>query len=444
MSDKSKRKRKHRRRKKTPFQKVLLGIAVCAVILATCNIVYIMSLETGMPSSTTGQIATQLAATEPTTEAPTTEPPTTEPPTTEEPTTEAPTEPPLEAHVQQAMELMDTLTLEEKIWQMIFVTPDELTGIYGPTAAGESTKNALNSYPVGGLVYFKDNIVNQYQIKSMIESSQSYSKIPLFICVDEEGGLVSRLSRIGVTDTVEPMANYGATGDSQAVYDLGSTFARQLSSVGFNLDYAPVADVLTNPNNTEIGTRSFGSDPQTVSTMVTAMVKGLQDGNVISCLKHFPGHGSTSADSHMGVSLSQRTLEELRAEEFRSFRAGIEAGAELVMISHMSLPNVTGNEEPCEFSKTVVTELLRQELGFEGLIVTDSQEMGAVGNYRSDIAAVLAVQAGCDVITMPENKVLAFEGILKAVQDGTLTVERINESVLRILSLKYEYGIISQ
>jgi beta-N-acetylhexosaminidase len=240
------------------------------------------------------------------------------------------------------------------------------------------------------------------------------------------------------------MATYGAAGDPQAVYDLGSEFARQLSSVGFNLDYAPVADVLTNPNNTEIGNRAFSSDPQVVATMVTEMVKGLQDGNVISCLKHFPGHGSTSADSHMGVSISQRTVEELRAEEFQSFRAGIAAGAELVMISHMSLPKVTGNEEPCEFSEVVVTELLRKELGFQGLIVTDSQEMGAVGIYGSDEAAVRAVLAGCDVITMPEDKVKAFNGILQAVQEGTLTEERINESVLRILSLKYEYGIIPQ
>ena len=427
----------------------MLGLATCSVLLLGCFMVYVMTLDSGFPSTNQGQIATQLAATEesteaPTTEEPTTEAPATEEPTTEEPTTEAPTEPPLPAHVEQAVELMETMSLEEKIWQMIFVTPDELTGVYGPTAGGETTRQCLENYPVGGLVYFSQNIVNQAQITNMISSTQGHSKIPLFICVDEEGGLVSRLSKIGVTETKDPMATYGAAGDPQAVYDLGSEFARQLSSVGFNLDYAPVADVLTNPNNTEIGNRAFSSDPQVVATMVTEMVKGLQDGNVISCLKHFPGHGSTSADSHMGVSISQRTVEELRAEEFQSFRAGIAAGAELVMISHMSLPKVTGNEEPCEFSEVVVTELLRKELGFQGLIVTDSQEMGAVGIYGSDEAAVRAVLAGCDVITMPEDKVKAFNGILQAVQEGTLTEERINESVLRILSLKYEYGIIPQ
>ncbi|MBR4309027.1 MAG: glycoside hydrolase family 3 protein [Oscillospiraceae bacterium] len=411
-----------------------------------------MSLGTGVPASSTGQIATQLAATEPTSENPTTEAPTTEAPTTEAPATEPPTEaavveptePVLPPHVQQASVLLDSLTLEEKVWQMIFVTPDELTGVYQPTAAGDSTRRALETYPVGGIVYFKDNITGESQIRNMISSSQSYSKIPLFTCVDEEGGLVSRLSGIGVTEKKNPMATYGAAGDPQAVYDLGKEFAQQLSSVGFNLDYAPVADVLTNPNNTEIGNRAFSSDPQVVATMVTEMVKGLQEGNVISCLKHFPGHGSTSANSHYGTSVSERTLAELREEEFLSFRAGINAGAELVMISHMSLPNVTGNNEPCEFSEIVVTQLLREELGFTGLIVTDSQEMGAVGNYDSGEAALRAVLAGCDVITMPKDKVKAFEGILEAVQNGTLTEERINESVLRILSLKYEYGIIAQ
>lgn len=441
---------RHRKGRKSPFVKVLSGIALCVAILIAYFAVYVMSMGKGIPSTGQGEIATQLsawneeettAATETPTEAPATEP-VTEEPTTEEPTE---TEPPIEPHIEMAMALMETMTLEEKIWQMIFLTPDELTDTTGPTIAGDGTRAALETYPVGGLIYFGEHIISQDQIGEMVSNSQSYSKIPLFIGVDEEGGYVSRLSKIGVVPDTEPMETYGAAGDEAAVYELGGEFAKGLTSVGFNVDFAPVADVLTNPYNTELDTRTFSDDPVVAGAMVSQMVKGLQDGNVLSCLKHFPGHGSTSADSHYGQSVSERTLEELRETEFLPFIAGIEAGAELVMISHMSLPEVTGNNEPCDLSYTVVTELLRQELGFEGLIVTDSHEMGAISYYYDcGEAAVRAVEAGCDVILMPMSKTDAFETILAAVEDGTLTEDRINESALRILSLKYKYGIITE
>ncbi|MBR6826191.1 MAG: beta-N-acetylhexosaminidase [Oscillospiraceae bacterium] len=443
------KKKKRRRGKKSALEKVLLGSAFCAAVLLACFAVYIMSLGTGVPSTGVGEVATRLEAQEestqsPTTEPPTTEPPTTEPPTTEPPTTE-PTEPPLPAHVEMAMALMEELTLEEKLWQMIFLTPDELTETTGPTIAGEGTRAAMETYPVGGMVYFGEHIIGKDQITTMLANTGSYAKIPPFLCVDEEGGYVSRLSKIGVVPRTDPMEAYGAAGDEQAVYDLGADFAEKIASVGFNLDFAPVADVITNPYNTEIDTRSFSDDPEVAARMVAQMVKGLQDGNMIACLKHFPGHGSTSIDSHYGKSVSERTAEELRATEFIPFKAGIEAGVELVMISHMSLPNVTGNEEPCDFSYDVVTGMLRQELGFEGLIITDSHEMGSISYfYDCGEAALKAVQAGCDVVLMPTSKTDAFETLLAVVQDGTLTEERINESVLRILSLKCKYGIITE
>ncbi|MBP3413039.1 MAG: hypothetical protein J6K89_07225 [Oscillospiraceae bacterium] len=448
-SHKSSKKKKRRRGKKSALEKALIGTAFCLALLVACFAVYVMSQGSGIPSSSVGEIATQLAANEESTEPEETEPTTTEtePTTTEEPTTEEPTEtePPIEPHVEKAMALMEGLTVEEKIWQMIFLTPDELTDTTGPTVAGEGTKEAVQTYPVGGLVYFGEHIVGTEQITTMIANTQSYSKIPLFMGVDEEGGYVSRLNKINVTPWTDPMKTYGDAGDEQAVYDLGAQFAEQIASVGFNLDFAPVADVVTNPYNTEIGSRSFSDDPQVAARMVAQMVKGLQDGNMISCLKHFPGHGSTSSDSHYGSSTSERTAEELRELEFIPFRAGIEAGAELVMISHMSLPNVTGNNEPCDFSYDVVTGMLRQELGFEGLIVTDSHEMGAISYYYDcGEAALRAVQAGCDVVLMPEDKEDAFNALKTALDEGTLTEERINESVLRILSLKYKYGIIAE
>ncbi len=444
--------RKRRKGKKTAVKKFFSGLALCAIIMIACFAVYVMSLGKGVPDTRQGEIATQLAAWDET-EASTTAEPTAESGTlptetelvTEETTEPTEPEPTLAPYEEKAMALMEELTLEEKIWQMIFITPDELTDTTGPTMAGDGTRAAIESYPVGGLVYFGEHIISEDQITTMISNTQSYSKIPLFIGVDEEGGYVSRLNKIDVVPWTDPMEDYGAAGDEQAVYDLGGEFAQGMTSVGFNLDFAPVADVLTNPYNTELDTRTFSDDPEVAAAMVAQMVKGLQDGNIISCLKHFPGHGSTSADSHYGQSVSERTLEELRETEFLPFLAGIEAGTELVMISHMSLPEVTGNNEPCDFSYTVVTELLRQELGFEGLVVTDSHEMGAISYYYDcGEAALHAVEAGCDVILMPTSKTAAFEAILAAVQEGTLTEERINESVLRILSLKYKYGIISE
>ena len=420
-------------------------VNVLAVLLLVAVVSFIISDASKPPKpseSTTRYTTTQTTTEEPTTTvAPTTES-TTEPTTTEEPTTE-PTEPPLEPHEEQAIDLLNTLTLEEKLWQLLFITPDELTDVYGPTMAGETTRECLTNYPVGGLIYFSPSLINEEQITELLTNSQSFSKIPMFIGVDEEGGLVSRLSGTGVTDYVSSMATYGEAGDTQAVYDLGQTFAEQLLGVGFNVNFAPVADVVTNPYNTEIGNRSFSDDPVVAGEMVAEMVKGMQEGGLISCLKHFPGHGSTSADSHYGKSVSERTLEELREVEFLPFMQGIEAGAELVMMSHMSLPNVTGDDTPCDLSYLVVTELLREELGFEGLIISDSHEMAAItGYYSCGEAAVLAIQAGCDVVLMPTDKQEAFDGLLKAVASGTLTEERINESVLRILTLKCKYGII--
>lgn len=444
---------RQRTRKRFVWNKqVLFGILLTGVVLVVmCVVGYALSVGSGIPDARDSQDSAQLFATAPTTEPPTTDAPTTEPPTTELPTTEPsteltselPTEPPLPEHVQNAQALLETMTLEDKVWQMIFLTQEELTDTMGTQYAGEGTREALSQYPVGGIIYFNSNISSEQQLRDLIGNTQSFSKIPLMIGVDEEGGRVSRLSGIGVTDYVAPMASYGSALDEKAVYELGRHFAESLLDVGFNVNYAPVADIVTNPDNTEIGDRSFSEDPSIAAAMVVQMVRGMQDNGLVSCLKHFPGHGSTSADSHYGMSVSERTLDELRGAEFIPFAAGIDAGVALVMMSHMSLPKVTGSDVPCDLSYEVVTGLLREELGFEGVIISDSHEMAAItAYYTCGEAAVLAVKAGCDVVLMPESKQAAANALLQAVADGTLSEARINESVLRILSLKYEYGII--
>ncbi len=346
---------------------------------------------------------------------------------------------------EQVQTLLDSMTLREKIYQMFFVTPESLTGYERVTAAGDATKQALKTYPVGGLIYFSGNLIDREQTITMLKNSQSYSQIPLFLGVDEEGGLVSRVganSAMGTTYFPD-MAQYGQAGDTEAVYQVGQTLGRELSDLGFNLDFAPVADIVTNPDNTEIGNRSFSSDPEIASQMVSALVTGLQEKKVLSCLKHFPGHGSTSADSHSGLSVSSRTSDELRQAELLPFSAGIDAGSAFVMISHMSLPNVVGDNTPCDLSYTIVTELLREELGFDGLIITDSHAMGAITQYYTSAeAAIAAVKAGVDMILMPANLEEAAVAVMRAVEKGEISEEQIDESVYRILHTKYTFGII--
>ena len=445
MSEKPEREGKRKRHSSARRAKYALIAGMAVLVLAVVAVIFFaLRRNNGVPDVAWGKVQTASSESMPaesSTAAPPTE--TVEPTETAEPsTTEAP-EPTISVEEEKAQELLDSMTLEEKVYQLFIVTPRALTGFYGVDIAGPATQEALQNYPVGGIIYFSENIYNEGQISDMIRLSQEYARYPLFIGVDEEGGRVSRLSSIGVTDTLEPMATYGAQGDTARVREIGQTLGTQLGSVGFNIDFAPVADVVTNPNNTEIGDRSFSSDPQVAADMVAAMVEGLQSSGTISCLKHFPGHGSTEADSHEGLSVTSRTLEELQQTELIPFLAGIDAGAEMVMISHMSAPAITGDNTPCDLSPVIVTDLLREEMGFTGVVVTDSHEMGAITNYYGcGEAAVKAIAAGCDIVLMPYNLDEAVGAVLTAIENGELTEARIDESVLRILTLKYRYGIV--
>ena len=341
-------------------------------------------------------------------------------------------------------ELMQSMTLEEKVWQMFFVRPEDITGMGNVVQAGETTKTALENYPVGGFVYFSQNIESREQLTEMIANVQSYSKIPLFISVDEEGGRVARLgdADIGVT-AHPPMAEIGASGDPERARDVGETIGRDLKELGFNMDFAPVADVITVENNEDIGDRSFGSDPELVADMVAAEVEGMQSQNISATLKHFPSNGSTESNTHNEPGVCTRTLEEMRSCEFIPFKAGIEAGADVVMVAHMAAVNVTGDETPSTLSKTIVTDLLRGELGFSKVVISDALNMGAITSvYEPEEAAVAAVEAGVDLLLMSPDAVGAADTIIAKVESGEISEERIDESVRRILSLKQERGIL--
>lgn len=344
-----------------------------------------------------------------------------------------------------AQVLLENMTLHEKVCQLFIVTPEELTGISGTaTVGGATTQAALRDYPVGGLVYFAGNILTPDQCTSMIENTQSFSQLGLFIAVDEEGGTVARIGRNPAMGTTSfpNMATVGAQGVS-AAYNVGLTIGSEITQFGFNLDFAPVADVNTNPDNPVIGSRAFSSDAEEAAELVASAVQGFRDGGILCCLKHFPGHGDTATDSHYGLAETAKTLDELRETEFLPFQAGIDAGAELVMVGHISTPNITGDSVPASLSSYMVTDILRGELGFDGLVVTDSLSMEAITDqYGSGEAAVLAVQAGVDLLLMPEDLSTAVSALENAVADGTVSESRIDESVLRILTVKLEYGII--
>lgn len=337
------------------------------------------------------------------------------------------------------------MSLSDKVYQMMFVTPESITGVGAVVRAGETTKKALEKYPVGGIVYFAQNFEGRDQTLEMLANTQKFSKIPLFIGVDEEGGRVARLSSnkaMGVTSHPS-MLTIGKTNDIDKAYEVGKTLGKELSELGFNVDFAPVADVIINEENSEIGDRSFGTDAKVVSDMVSSVVKGLGESSVSAALKHFPGHGSTTADSHKGTSVSTRTLEELRKSEFLPFKAGIDAGAEFVMVSHMSLTEIIGDETPSSVSKEVITNMLKEELGYKGIVITDSFSMGAITeNYTPEEAAVMAVDAGVDMILMPSDIAKTHDAIVNAVKEGKITEERINDSVRKILTTKAKKNLL--
>ncbi len=330
------------------------------------------------------------------------------------------------------------MTLEQKAAGLFFVTPEQLTGVGQAVQAGEGTKEALAKYPVGGLIYFSQNIQSEEQLKEMLSNTASYSMYPLFLGVDEEGGRVSRLSDALKLENVGPMAEIGAGGEEQAAQQAYEKIGTRLSEYGFNVDFAPVADVLTNAENTSIGDRAFSSDAETVGRMTAASVTGLQQTGVSACIKHFPGHGDTAADSHSGAAQTDRTREEMEAEEFVPFRSGIEAGTDLVMVGHISAPELTGGDNiPSSLSETVITGILRGELGYDGIIITDALNMGAITEYyEPDVAAIMALKAGADMVLMPEDFVQAYEGVLSALQDGTISQERADDSLRRIYRVK--------
>lgn len=359
---------------------------------------------------------------------------------------------------------LQAMTLEEKVAQLFIVVPEALVesadgaAADTVTAAGERTKAALSEYPVGGFIYMGKNLISTEQTTEMLHNVQDFSMeltgLPLFLCVDEEGGTVARISgKEGFAiPAIEDMAEIGsAAGEEnlstdleaarEKAYETGAYIGAYLKDLGFNLDFAPVADVWSNPENTVVKRRSFGSDPELVSELALAVSDGLNSQGVYSTFKHFPGHGATAGDTHEGYAYTEKTLEELRECELVPFQAAIDAGADFIMAGHISLPGILGDVTPASLSYEMLTGVLREEMGYDGMIVTDALNMGAIAeHYTPAEAAVKALQAGADLILMPEDFKAAYQGVLDAAESGQLSQERIDASVKRILEYKINFG----
>lgn len=351
------------------------------------------------------------------------------------------TEAPVEEEKSYLDEIVDAciaeMPIEDKVAGLFIITPEALTGTETAIKAGDTTKEKLNQYAVGGLVYFSKNIKSADQLTEMLQNTRSWSKYPIFLGVDEEGGTVSRVAEKGLADNVGNMADIGATGDAAQASTAATSIGTYLNGYGFDLDFAPVADVIVE-GNTTIGNRSFGTDTNQVADMVAAYVDGLQSTGVSACVKHFPGLGDTGEDTHEGMVTTEKTLDDFTAIDFPVYQKSIETGVNFVMVSHLSVPNVTGDNTPSSISEKMITELLRGQLGYEGIVITDAMAMTAITDYyTADEAAVKALQAGADMILMPEDFEVAYNGVLEAISNGTLSEERINESLQRIYRVKY-------
>jgi beta-N-acetylhexosaminidase len=353
-------------------------------------------------------------------------------------------------------EQLQKMTLREKVGQMFYVRPecldttihfnlsggidvssDDITKIR-LQAVNETMKDVNEKYPVGGIILYAHNIEDEAQLARFIPQIRALKGSPL-LCIDEEGGRVARIGRNPNfnVETFESMDSIGKTGDPKNAYYCGNTIGTYLKKYGFDIDFAPVADVNTNPENIVIGKRAFSDDPAVAAPMVTNYLQGLKDAGITGCIKHFPGHGDTKADTHYGYAQSLKTWEEMLSCEMVTFKAGIKWGCQLIMTAHIGTPNVTGSDIPATMSSIILQDKLRGELGYQNIIIADAMEMGAITQqYSCAEAAVGCIQAGVDIVLGPQNLVQAFDAVMAAVESGTITEARINQSVRRILKMK--------
>jgi beta-N-acetylhexosaminidase len=336
-----------------------------------------------------------------------------------------------------ARKLLAGMSIDEKIGQLIIGGYDNIAEILP----------VISENKLGGVILYKKNIRSVSQTIrdiNILKESNQLNKIPIFISIDQEGGKVSRLpEEMGI---FESALSVGNRNDPAYAFNFGSKTAKTLKQLGFNLNFAPIMDIYSNPRNTIIADRSFGITPERVSRIGLQVMKGLGSENIISTVKHFPGHGDTETDSHLVLPVVNKSLAELNNFEFKPFVEAIQNDVDMIMIAHIVLSKV--DLLPSSLSSEVVTTILRKQLSYKGVIITDDITMGAITeNYTISEAAVKAVNAGCDIVFVAQgtrNSVLVLNSLKSALQNGQLTEQRLDESVYRILSLKLKHGLKNQ
>ena len=335
---------------------------------------------------------------------------------------------------------LKVLSISEKVGQLIMAGTDAIK-------VNEEVEELIRSYHVGGFIFYGNNIKNVKQALQLFNdikqvNTQQKSGIPLFMSVDEEGGRVSRMP--SPLTKIPSAKKMGATLNEQLVSQTGNVLGDQLQAFGLNMDYAPVLDVNSNPKNPVIGDRAYSSDANIVSEMGIAVMKGLQQRNIIPVVKHFPGHGDTSVDSHIGLPIVHHNIERLRQLELVPFKQAIAEGADAVMIAHILMPKID-KSAPSSFSPIIIHDLLREELGFTGVVISDDMTMGAITqHYDMGEAAVQFIQSGGNIVLVGhgiENIQSVAQALTNAVDKGEITSQMLDERVAQILQLKQKYEL---
>lgn len=330
----------------------------------------------------------------------------------------------------QVEQLIETMTLEEKIAQMLVIS-------YKGAEIDESLLQEIENIKPGGFILFANNISTYQKTKTLVETLQNQSEIPMIISMDQEGGRVQRMTALTEPNaTVIPdMYTLGATQDENLAFRVGKVMAEEMRTIGVNVVYGPVVDIATDVNKSFIGNRSFGSTPALVSKMALRLAAGMEESQMIATYKHFPGNGDTQTDSHTALPVISKSLEELERGELIPFQKAIKNGAKMMMVGHIALPQLTGDYTPASLSKEIITDLLKDKMGYQGLVITDALNMGALTNtYSDEEMYVKAIEAGVDILLMPHDAAETIESIKEHV-----SVSRIEESVRKILRFKYMY-----
>ncbi|OBZ17046.1 MULTISPECIES: beta-N-acetylhexosaminidase [Bacillales] len=355
-----------------------------------------------------------------------------------QPTTEPTVEPEPTETIDPIKEQIAAMTLDEKIGQMVLV------GLEGTTIQDDA-KKMIEQYRIGGFILYKDNMTDAAQtlkLLNQLKAANEANTAPLWLSLDQEGGKVSRMPEQFIK--LPPAADVGRVNEAAYTKLIGEALGEEVHALGFNMDFAPVLDINSNPKNPVIGNRSFGADPDTVISHGMETMKAIQSKQVAAVVKHFPGHGDTSVDSHLDLPVVNKTRQQLEAFELLPFVRAIKQNADAIMVAHLLIPKID-EKYPASISKKIIKDMLRDDLGYEGVVITDDMTMGGITeHFNVGQAAVRSIQAGSDIILIGHDNAIQLS-VLKALKqsarDGDIPKDMLDQSVYRILKLKAKYQL---